>query len=575
MLKNIKIRHLNIIAFIILAYLFLPIWNDDLLYTWQEYSVFIKGSTFMAEMLREHGFFAWVGCYLTQFFYYPWLGSSMLIAIWVLSYYCLTDAFKLKDEFSTLALIPLVCLLISIVEVGYWIYYLDDPGYCFSNSVIFFISSAITWVLSKVSKPLLGMAFKGKALEIAVPILLVLCCEAIMAISGLRLDSFKRGSYESIAMAVPFIALRASIILLAIPYQALCTNPSNGSNPSDKTQSSIIVGLMCGVFATLGALTNIANVSDNNFHAEMKMYKAMDESRYEDVIAEAESAKGSPTNLMVLYKNIALLHTGRITDMFKTNNCGTQPKVDEAMNVRIAQISGEMVYYQLGQINYAYRWAIENSVKHGMTNARLKMLVRCATFNQEFEVAQKYITLLKATSFHRDWALERERMVFRANDFFSSREFQDISPVIDNATNYLDRDEGLCEKWILDHFSGLRYATNPKLESLIMCVSLWTEFDYAFLVHFYDYYQKHSSEAIPELYQEALIMLGNSEESPLTLNDFPFDSKISERYNSFLHDYQSLIQQGVKPEQAGARMKAQYGDTYWWYYYFYTDFNIY
>lgn len=549
MLKNHKIRHINALAFIILAFIFLPITNDDLLYAWQEYSLFIKGNTFMKEMLAEHGFWAWIGCYLTQYFYHPWLGSSMLIAIWVASYYLITDAFKLKDELSTLALIPLTCFLVSIIEVGYWIYYLDDPGYCFSYSIIFFAASICMWIVSKFKIP-----YK---------ILVSLIGIILMVLMGIRYSAFKHGSYESYMMAIPFYAAEGSLIIIAL---------ADKINISNK---AVATGIMSGLFATMGAICNIANVSDNNFHAELNMYKALDESRYEDVITEAESVKGEPTNLMVLYKNIALLHTNRLTDMFKINNCGTLPNVDDDLNVRIAQISGEMVYYQFGQINYAYRWAIENSVKHGMTNARLKMLIRCAIFNQEFDVAFKYLTLLKSTAFYRNWALEREKYMMRGADFYKSDEYQNISPLIADDINYLDRDGGLCEKWILNHFSDLIRPTSQKLEDLIMCTALWTEDEYSFLIHFYDYYQNHASQPIPELYQEALILLANSETSPITLNDFPFDSKIMERYNNFASDYSSFAQQGLKPDEIGAKMKAHYGSTYWWYYYFYTDFNIY
>lgn len=567
MLKNLKIRHLNIIAFIILAYLFLPIFNDDLLYTWQEYSVFINGKTFMTEMLREHGFFAWVGCYFTQFFYHPWLGSTMLIAIWVLSYYCLTDAFKLKDEFSTIALIPLVCLLISVIEVGYWIYYLDDPGYCFSNSVIFLISSIVTWIVSKAIKPLLSHVFNDKFLDVAASVTLLLCIEAMMSILGIRTESFKHGNYESLQMVIPFIGIKASIILLAIPYRNLIK--------TNKTNSPVAIGLMSALFATLCALTNISNVSDNNFHSEMRMYKALDELRYEDVIQEAEEAKDAPTNLMVLYKNIALMHTDRLTDMFKINNCGTLPNVDDDFNVRIAQISGEMIYYQFGQVNYAYRWAIENGVKHGMTNARLKILAKSAIFNQEFDVAHKYLTLLKGTQFYNTWARETEAWIVRGADFYKSKDYQCISPLLGEDLNYLDRDSGLIEKWLLDHFSDLLHPTSPKIEDLMLCTSLWTEDEYSFLIHFYEYYQKHSSQPIPALYQEAVILLANSEESPITVTDFPYDTQVKERYNSFVSEYHTLANQNMKLEQIGQKMKAVYGNTYWWYYYFYTDFNIY
>lgn len=526
--------------------------NADLLYTWQEYSVFIKGSTFMNEIVSRHGVWAWMGCFLTQFFYYPWFGSLILIAIWVKSYYLIVNAFNLKGQWSVVALVPFVCFLASIVEVGYWIYYLKQPGYCFRYSLIFLAASFVVWAASKFVK---DWAFKN--------LLLSFFMIGVLFGIGYRFPSFVHFDYSDNSLSIPFYIAAASPLLFAIPFEKI------------KVSTPISTGVMSALFGLMGTLVNISNVSDNMFHAELRMYKALDEIRYEDVLEEAQSVKGNPTNLMLVYRNIALMHLGQMPEMFKMGNCGVQPSVDKKMNVRIAQISGEMVYYQFGQINYAYRWAIENSVKYGMNFARLKMLIRCSILNGEHDVAYKYITLLKTSIFHRDWALEKEKMLSNPSLMYNDDEFFYIVPMTDDVRNYLDTDAGLCEKWLLDHFSDIRRAANPKLEDVLLCMGLWTEDDFSFLIHFYDYYQNHSNQHIPELYQEALLLFGNMESSPITLNNFPYDDYVRSNYDRFVNDYQSCMQQGLDKKEMGKRMKPLYGNTYWWYYYFYDDFEIY
>ena len=106
-------------------------------------------------------------------------------------------------------------------------------------------------------------------------------------------------------------------------------------------------------------------------------------------------------------------------------------------------------------------------------------------------------------------------------------------------------------------------------------MSLWAKDYYAFCVHLYDYVNNHPNSPIPLLYQEGAILLGNAEESPITLDQFRFDDVVANKYNGFIQDYNRLLQQGIKEQEMAKRLKPLYGNTYWWYYYFYNDFNIY
>ena len=202
-------------------------------------------------------------------------------------------------------------------------------------------------------------------------------------------------------------------------------------------------------------------------------------------------------------------------------------------------------------------------------------LARCAILNKEFDVAIKYLAMLKNSLFHREWAKAREAWVASSTLLIQSKEFQTLSPLFNEDIDRLDHDEGLCEKFILEHFSDLTQAQSPLLEDVIMCTSLWYQDAYAFCVHFHDYVNNHPGQPIPALYQEAAILLGTAESSPITLDRFKFDTPVSTKYNQFVRDYNQLLQSGIDNEEMGRRLKGLYGDTYWWYYYFCTDFNFY
>ena len=505
-------KYIYLLAFVIVAYLLLPMANGDYLYTIQDNSAFIMGKTFMRDTIESHGWVAWVSCYLTQFFYHPWLGSTILIALWAITYLLMLSTFQWHGKWCFLALLPNLFFLFWTLDYGYWIYYTKTVGFVFNHTLMFFILMLSTFLLKHIM--LRFFIYRGK-LKFTIPYHACLLCCAI----GLpQLGPWHFGDHQSEFMVT---------------------------------------------------------MRNENFRHELKMYRAVEEGRYEDVINEMQLCKEAPTNLMVLFKNIALMHTNRLTDLFKTNNCGVMLETGDSLQVRISQLAAPLIYYQFGQFNYAYRWAMENNVQRRFSFRNLKMMTLCALFNQEFELAQKYITLLKATTFQRQWAIEHEAWLKNSTNFMQSKEFQQLQPLMNDDTNCLDDDEGLCENYLLDHFSNLRHAASPLLEDVILCTSLWKEDGYAFCIHFYDYVQNHPNATIPTLYQEGAILLGNMEESPITIDNFQFDAIVSEKYYRFAHDYNQLSQQGLSQEEMGKRLRPQYGDTYWWYYYFYTDFNIY
>jgi hypothetical protein len=156
-----------------------------------------------------------------------------------------------------------------------------------------------------------------------------------------------------------------------------------------------------------------------------------------------------------------------------------------------------------------------------------------------------------------------------------SAEFQNIAPLLTDEPDNLDSDNGMCEQWILNHFADLLHPSNPKLEEVVITTSLWAKDEYAFDIHFYNYVNAHPDDAIPYLYQEAAILLCTREDSPITLDHFPFDNIIADRYNRFVNDYNQLSAQRLSDTEMSKRLHAVYGDTYWWYYYLYTDFNLY
>lgn len=517
---KIKPKYIYLFAFVAVAFIMLPATNGDYLYTIQENQVFINGHTFMVDIIEhEGGWLAWMACYLTQFFYHPWLGSAIIIVLWSIIYLLTIHLFQIKGKLTPIALFLPLLLLFNLLDYGYWIYYAKTPGFPFQPTLLAFF----VLLCAQLAIPLLKRFKWCSRHGIILPI--CLCC-IILAISA--------------------------ITIWKPQHRNFLTNH----------KSSILVTL-----------------TDKNFRHEMKMYRALDEFKFEDVIEEIHACKGAPTRLMILYKNIALMQTGRIQDIFKTDNNGIRSNSDNELKVKTSLLGAPLAYYHFGLFNFSYRWAMENSVKYGQSFRNLKMLARCAIMNHEFDVAIKYLALLKNSLFHRDWAKKREAWIASSTLLQQSNEFQTIAPLVTGEIpNMLDGDDGLCEKYIigfLKTFSELDQVHSPFLEDFTMCIALWHKEAYAFCVHFYDYVNNHPNEPIPTLYQEGAILLGTDESSPITLDRFKFDAPVATKYNQFVRDYNQLQQAGIDHTEMGKRLKSVYGDTYWWYYYFCLDLNFY
>lgn len=141
------------LVFIALAIYRLVVVNSDVLFQAQEQSFWQPGSQFFGAMLKEPGgIFSWVGCYLTQFFFHPALGASILIALWVVIYAALYKAMRLPWYLGWIALIPSSLLLWSETALGYAIYVLVVPDYWFTPTLFILAMSLLAWLGAMLPK---------------------------------------------------------------------------------------------------------------------------------------------------------------------------------------------------------------------------------------------------------------------------------------------------------------------------------------------------------------------------------------------------------------------------------------
>ena len=294
----------------------------------------------------------YAGAWLTLFFHKPAIGASILAAIWVLIFYVGTKAFRLQGNAagaSALMLLPVACLLTSVVDLGYWIYISTIRGYWFSQSVGYLVMLLLLWAARQTPRkwhfvwyvlgfciyPILGwfallfilcliLTEKLSWQEILGVVLLIFTASIwhTQFYSNQKFDDvmlaglprFMTPSDHTPHLSYPFWAL--AIVSALIP---LCS----GYLAKAQTAVKVFVPILCaaaGIFFTWSQMYH-----DLNYIDEMRMVRYAEDDNWKEVLQIAEGNK-KPTTTIVFLKNVALMNEGGLLDRsFKIGNIEYPP----------------------------------------------------------------------------------------------------------------------------------------------------------------------------------------------------------------------------------------------------------
>ena len=457
------------------------VFESDYLYTAQEQNLFLHTPLFFKQqMVRAGGLLTWASCYLTQFFYYPMLGAGLLCLLWAFLVWLLQRTFRWADPW--LALLPVACLLMTIVTLGYWVFYLKLSGALFVPTIGTIVAVGMAYGANKVNGayrsiaiplaaciayPLFGfyglwgtilMGCFGKKhhllIAIAAVIAVPLVCyytiyheTNIVNIYWAALPVFSYGDHRFPAYYIPYIILALSLCLFAVKdITPLHTGRGRGW-----------VWRVLWVFLTLIPLFWY---KDGNFHRELAMQRSIERQDWEAVLSEARGVKGEPTRALCLMRNLALFRLGQPGEQTRHYPNGSA-RPDAPFPVRLIHTYGKMLYLQYGIPNYCYRWCMEDGVEYGWTAERLKLMTKCSLLNGELVAAQRFINTLKKTDFHRKWALKYEQYIHRPQLVSQDPELKPILPLLRD-DDFLTSDQSQLEHFLIEHILSSPGATREQ-----------------------------------------------------------------------------------------------------------------
>ena len=542
--------------------------NKEVLYTAHERSEFIYGAPFFHTLMsKPFGLMQYVGAWLTQLFYTPAIGAGVLAIIWALIIIVGIKAFQLKSGASALMLLPVACLLTSVVDLGYWVYVSTIRGYWFSQSLGYLIMLLFLWVARCTPRkwhlvwylvgvclyPVLGwfamlyivcLAFAEKITWREIFGFALLFFTPIMwrglLYSNLNFDDilfaglprFITASDNTPRLTIPFWVLGLVSILIPLCYRYL-------------TKSFVpVLCVIAGIVFTSSFMFN-----DKNYIDEMRMVRYAEEDNWEEVLKIAEEST-SPTSSMVMLKNTALMFQGGLLDRsFKTTNDAVSINPTDSLHVSFLEVASPIVYYNYGMVNEAIRLNFECAVQAGFSPFYLKMLARCASAKGDDKLVERYTTLLHHHPFYADW--QPAPVTKKTTELMTC--FPDEITGVENTDSYLVNTISL---W---------YESDSKIASeQALFFSMLRRDSRRFWSSLRNFAKLHLKENFPLHAQEAYIMYMDKapEEKRIML---PVEQTTYERYKKFWTTLEGFVNSGLSKEDTAEKMRNEFGDTYWYY----------
>lgn len=449
-------------VFIFFCYLMLPVRNSYML-RWYDYMSLFESTRFFfrQSLYFPGGLIRYAGAWLTQLMYYPWLGSTVLVCLWLLTAWLTKKAFRLSESYLPLVFIVPVSMLVSIVQIDEAWLSMKSIGYLYSNtlSYLYVVAAVCLFRITEKNRLLAFIVVILTAVTYFIAGFYALLASFI-CVMFMTADSIKNKSYLS--LAYPVISLLSVWIiphlyyLYYIPttidndYLLLKGLPDFIFEPHDlylwmpfivATSTLIILALGSAFFrmpskrpalwiSTVllfisGVWCMVADKKNEQLRATVVMLYHLENNNWGGMTMVMSRIKEPPNYIMRVLNNFAVVNLGgKATDLKDLKPRNTDPRHAEGF-ILTALLHIPINYYN-GDFNVSYRWAMEHCVQYGKRVFLLKYLVKNALLNGEIKLAKRYNDILLGTLFYKEWAQEMNQYIENPSLIESNIEFKSI-----------------------------------------------------------------------------------------------------------------------------------------------------
>jgi len=609
---------LSVLVLALLSWYFLVLRNADVLYMQQLRTLFNDTQEFYLQYHSQPaGFLMWLGCFFTQLFYFPALGSSILICIWAATFFFMKKALGISNALSPILLLPFVFLLVSEIDLGYWIYYTENNGYFFSPSIGLLLASILVYLFGilpdglcrtkgvvkyisalfvAATYPLLGiyslitlatisimLAMNSKWIQSVFCILLVIGTPLfglliyihldVTALYSAGLPIFQMRNVTSSSLTTPIIYTLLLFVGLAF------INKIGTRLKKEKTATIISLSLLIIITVCSYCILKDADYDDDNYHAECKAYREIEEQQWDEVLNTIGQVKGTLTRQLIIFKNIALFNTGNIgNSMYDYDNKGKIPSTRDSLNVNMSNTAAPMIYLHHGMTNLAYRYCMEIQVEFGYNITSLKIMALSAIISGEGKLAEKYLNILSHTMFYKKWAEHYLPLARNPKLIDKYPELAKINDLHSCHRNEIEDDNGICENHIVLYYATTKNEGSKYFQEMTLLYNIVIKDIESFWPRYLKYLELHKDEKVPEVYQQVAYFyaVNKPDMAPESQEYYSrFDKAVIDRYNSFNQEIISLVNLGISEAAIAQQTKEEYGNTFWWAYYYNQDVMCY
>ena len=423
------IHYIYTLLFGVSALLFFGLAYPHHLHYQEQYQLFLFDSSYIWDVIALPGGVAdLLGRFSTQFFLYAWVGAT-IIAILLSVIQLLTLGLANWGRFYGLSYVPAFLL---------WIFLLDENallGGVWAVVLTLSASLAIDKMADGWTRRILTAMLIPLLFWIAGPVSIVFCIlqirranHFIWNIATMLLfvlmplvlahclpvldGSLWRGihyyRYPTVIPTMLWMAVLALVILLGVQgvkgVKDECTCRYKSHTPND-------ILLTFASFAVVAVVMAVMVWKNSNFKAEKTMkYDFMACHQQWNRILNTIDEEKPNNQIGVTVQNLALAKQGTLLNkMFEYNQNGMLGLLPEVQRDATSPMPTAEAYYHLGLTYIAQRTVFEaqEAILDFQKSARcFKRLAQTNLINGDYEVARKYLMILKKTLFYSDWANE-------------------------------------------------------------------------------------------------------------------------------------------------------------------------
>lgn len=268
------------------------------------------------------------------------------------------------------------------------------------------------------------------------------------------------------------------------------------------------------------------------------------------------------TNRIIVYfTNLALYKTGQLGDhLLHYNQCGIQGLWLDWPGEGFSHFFGSDIFYYLGYINEAYRWAFDTMVANGQSPRMLKRLVMISLINGNITNAEIYLNILDETLFYRKWAQHYRNYLDDPNLLLHDKEIIDKRHLLihnDFTISTIYYDYVLNE--LLKNHPDNRMAFEYYMTALLLDKNITT-----FAANI-DRLKNFGYTEIPVYYEEALLVYMVYAKKNIVPEGYMIKESTIQRFNDYSNAYSSYSGDINLMTQ---NLYKLYGETYWFYLHF-------